>query len=64
MIFLKSSLAFAFDEATQLPSLTRTNADTRILTQEKIVYHLSLIFADYKIEVRPFMGKGHGDEFK
>ena len=64
---LNSSIASALtisSEATQMPAFTGTDADSTKGSLDSQRSSLLLVFADFKIKVRPFIGKEHGDELE
>ena len=65
MIFLNSSLAFVLaiaSEAIQLPAFIQTDADATKGWLDSQRSSLPLIFGDFKLEVKPFIGTRHSDE--
>ena len=60
---IASTLAIS-SEATQIPAFTGTDADSTKGSLDSQRGSLLLVFVDFKIEVRPFIGKEHGDELE
>ena len=60
---IASTLAIS-SEATQMPAFTGTDADSTKGSLDSQRSSLLLVFVDFKIEVRSFIGKEHGDELE
>ena len=60
---IASTLAIS-SEAIQIPAFTGTDADSTKGSLDSQRSSLLLVFVDFKIEVRPFIGKEHGDELE